>query len=82
MAARPQLSPIRYYPDWEPEYRAALTENDPEKFREKIRLVEIALFNRSLSVCPEASQERNAMAEATLALRALISKTLRHPHTK
>ena len=76
MAARPQLSRF-YYPDWEAEYRAALTETDTEKFREKIRLAGIAMFNRSLSIRPEAADERNAMAEATLVLRALINKRLK-----
>lgn len=81
MSARPQFSSF-FYPDWEPEYRAALSETDFEKFREKIRLAGLALFNRTLNLDPAASEERNAMAEATIVLRTLINKRLRHPQAK
>jgi hypothetical protein len=79
MATRSQLSGI-FYPDWEPEYRAALVETDPEKLAERIRLAAMALFNRSQNMGSGSCPEQDAICEATIALRSLIAHKLRHPH--
>jgi len=79
MATRPQFSQI-VYSEWEPEYRAALTESDPERLREKIRMAGLALFNRSQVIGYQPSPERTAMHEATVTLRALITHKLGYPH--
>jgi hypothetical protein len=61
------------YPQWEPEFRAALLEPDREKLLERIELAEAAIFSRiqGLSASANDREERRAIEDALSGLRTL-----------
>jgi len=61
------------YPQWEPEFQAAMVELDGERALERIELAECTIFQRvrTLSKLPEQDEERSALANALSNLRAL-----------
>jgi hypothetical protein len=69
------------YPEWKREYVAAIMETDPLKLQHKIHLAQDALLRRSQS--PERHDpERQAMKNATDALRFLLVEVLGHPDSR
>ena len=54
------------FPDWQPEYQAALFETDEQKRRESVYVAEIAIINRlqALRSSGNGHIERAAIAEA------------------
>jgi hypothetical protein len=68
------------YPDWQPEYRAAILETDRAHLKEKIDAAETAIFRRVQVLTTRANDpEREAMKDATRALRVLLVKELGYP---
>ena len=61
------------YPDWQPQYRAALLETDPARLKEKIHDAEVVLVKRSQELTTANDDpERIAIAKAAGALRTLL----------
>jgi len=79
-AKSPPSSEIRY-PEWQPEYQAALLELDTEKLRERVAAAETAIFNRlqAISHSSDAHAERQAIEDALASLRVLKRDNLWFP---
>jgi hypothetical protein len=73
-------SPI-LYPQWQPEYQAALLELDPGRLLERIKAAETAIFHRlqTLSRVPDCHAEREAINDALTSLRVLKRDSLGFP---
>jgi hypothetical protein len=70
------------FAEWEPLYQAALLETDPEKLRQRILLVEEAIYMRSQAIHSsngDDKAERDAMADAMRALRVIQVEKLEYP---
>jgi len=69
------------FPDWQPEYQAALFETDPQKRRENLYVAEIAIANRlqALTTSTGGHIERAAIADAIRNLRRLQIDTMGYP---
>jgi hypothetical protein len=74
-------SPKILYPDWQPEYLAALVELDSKTLFERVIAAETAIFNRlqSISQKPDSHAERQAIEDALAGLRALKRDNLGFP---
>ena len=74
-------SPKILYPEWQPEYQAALLELDANKLRERVQTAETAIFKRlqAISQKPDYSTEREAIEEALASLRVLKGDKLGFP---
>jgi hypothetical protein len=72
------------FPDWQPEYEAALFETDPQKRRECLYVAEIAIVNRlqALKSSSDGHIERAAIADAIQNLRRLQVESMGHPEWK
>jgi hypothetical protein len=68
------------FPDWEPEFRAAITETNPLLLGEKIHAAETAISKRleKIKDAPATSVERQAIDLAVVALEKLQIKTFGH----
>jgi hypothetical protein len=68
------------FPEWEPEFRAAITETNPLLLGEKLHAAEAAIAKRleQLKDAPAESAEREAIAVAMVALERLQIKTFGH----
>jgi hypothetical protein len=68
-----ELSKVRY-PDWEPQYKAAMLELDNSKLKERLQVARIAISER-LRVLSEdhfgSPEERNAITDALNGLAIL-----------
>jgi hypothetical protein len=62
-----------FYPDWQPQYEAALMETDQQKLAKFVAAAEIAILSRLQVVVRKAGheQERIAISDALHALRYL-----------
>lgn len=68
------------YPEWQPEFVAAITETDPVRLKEKIAAAEFAIFQRAQKLAPNGHEdEREAMRNAASALRGLLISVLGYP---
>ena len=69
------------FPDWQPEYQAALFETDQQKRRENLYVAEIAIVNRlqALRTSANGHIERAAIADAIRNLRHLQIETMGYP---
>jgi hypothetical protein len=69
------------FPDWQPEYQAALFETDQQKRRENLYVAEIAIVNRlqALRTSTNGHIERAAIADAIRNLRRLQIETMGYP---
>jgi hypothetical protein len=69
------------FPDWQPEYQAALFETDQHKRRESLYVAEIAIVNRlqALRSSSNGHIERAAIADAIRNLRRLQIETMGYP---
>ena len=69
------------FPDWQPEFEAALLEADPEKLRERLEAAEVAMFLRSqaLAHSPDGHVEKQALREAITKLRLIQTEKLGYP---
>ena len=74
-------SPTFLYPEWQPEYQAALLELASEKLLERVQAAETAIFKRlqALSQNPGHSAERQAIEDALGSLRFLKRSSLGFP---
>jgi len=74
------------YPDWQPEYLAAVMEADVARLTEKVHLAEAAIFNRHLLLASgdgtDNAEELQALADAIKELRVLKTTKLDHPDWK
>jgi hypothetical protein len=68
------------FPEWEPEFRAAITETNPLLLGEKLHAAETAILKRleQLKDAPAESAEREAISVAMVALERLQIKTFGH----
>jgi hypothetical protein len=69
------------YPEWQPEFQAALSEHDHGKLLEQVRAAEAAIFNRlqAISQGPDHEAERDAIQGALVSLRILKGDSLGFP---
>jgi hypothetical protein len=69
------------FPDWQPEYQAALFETDQQKRRENLYVAEIAIVNRlqALRTSTNGHIERAAIADAIRTLRRLQIEAMGYP---
>ena len=69
------------FPDWQPEFEAAILEADPEKLRECLEAAEVALFLRSQALVhsPDGHAEREAIGDAITKLRFIQTEKLGYP---
>lgn len=74
-------SPQILYPEWQPEYLAAMLELDPKTLFERVTAAETAIFNRLqvISHSSESDAERQAIADAVARLRILKRDNLGFP---
>ena len=75
------------YPAWQPEYRAALLELDPNKLRELVQAAEEAIFNRLQQLARNSNSqdnkaERLAIEDALANIRVLQRDKLGFPDWK
>jgi hypothetical protein len=66
------------FPDWQPQFHAALLEVDPKKLEECVRAAEAAIFLRqqALVQSPVGHAERQAIEDALRALRVIQKEKL------
>jgi hypothetical protein len=71
------------FPDWQPEYQAALFETDPQKRRENLYVAEITIVNRlqALRTSNDGHIERAAIADAIRNLRRLQIEVMGYPES-
>ena len=71
------------FPDWQPEYQAALFETDKQKRRESLYVAEIAIVNRlqALRSSTDGHIERAAIADAIGNLRRLQIEAMGYPES-
>ena len=69
------------FPDWQPQYMAAVLETDPQKLQGRVFSLEEAIVKRmqSLADAPGAEAERHAIEHALRALRVLQVERLQYP---
>ena len=69
------------YPEWQPEYQAALLELDRKQLTERVREAETAIFNRlqALSGSNNSHAEKQAIEDALGGLRVIKRETLGFP---
>ena len=74
------------YPEWQGPLQEALLEVDREKLQSKMMKAEEAIFERLQQLAgssdSEAEAERQAIADANAALRALKTEKLNYPDWK
>ncbi len=68
------------FPDWQPQFRAALLETDPQKLQERCLKAEEAIFLRmqALTDAPDRAEMR-AIEDAAHALRVIQVQKLNFP---
>jgi hypothetical protein len=72
------------FPDWQPQFRAALLETDPQQLHQRVITAEEAIFTR-MQVLVNASNgdtERHAIEEAMRQLRVIQVEKLNYPDWK
>jgi hypothetical protein len=64
------------FPEWEPQYRAALLEVDPTKLLERVAAAEVAIRQRMRAIFgrTDGDTERQAIGKALSALSVLKQK--------
>ena len=69
------------YPDWQPQYEAALHEYDPKKLMDRVTDAENAIFHRLQSLAGNADHhgERKAIEDGVRTLRVLKREELDFP---
>jgi hypothetical protein len=69
------------YPEWQPEYRAALLELDSEKLPKLVVAAETAIFKRLQAIAQSSDHqpERQAIEDALATLRVLKRNNLGFP---
>ena len=74
-------SPKILYPEWQPEYLAALSELDPKTLLERVMAAETAIFNRLQAMTHNSadSAERQAIQDALASLRVIKRNNLGFP---
>lgn len=74
-------SPKILFPEWQPEYQAALLELDPKQLMDRVKAAETAIFNRLqvISGTNDSSAERQAIEDALAGLRVLKRDSLGYP---
>lgn len=74
-------SPGVPYPEWQPDYQAALLEPDADKLRQRVAAAETSIFKRlqTLSQGPDSLAERQAIEDALTNLRVLKREKLDFP---
>jgi hypothetical protein len=72
------------FPDWQPQFFAALLERDPRKLKEHAFSMEDAIVKRmeSLDTSANADIEEQAIEEAIRALRIIQIEKLNYPDWK
>ena len=72
------------YPEWQGPFQEALLEIDREKLQSKMMKAEEAIFERlqQLAGSSDSEAERQAIADANAALRALKTEKLNYPDWK
>lgn len=78
MASVGRAVPKIVYPQWEPEYFAALLELDPKKRIERVATAETAICDRAEAILQSSASdaERQAMQYALAVLRVLKKQRL------
>ena len=81
MAARSSASLKIDFPEWQPQYVAALLEVNPDHLRKRVEEAQAALFSRLhvLSRCSGQETEIQAIENALGALQVLAQETIRLP---
>ena len=79
MATKNSSSQQFRYPEWQPQYKAALLEVNPINLAQRIQEAQAALFNRlrDLSRSSEQEREREAIENALGALQVLTREILK-----
>lgn len=72
------------FPDWQPQFYAALLDTDLQRLQQRILRAEEAIFIRrqALINAPNADEEREAMDDATRQLRVIQVEKLNYPDWK
>jgi hypothetical protein len=72
------------FPDWQPQFRAALAETDPKQLHQRVIAAEEAIFTRmqALASAPDADTERHAIGDAMRQLRVIQVEKLNYPDWK
>jgi len=77
------MSDLIKYPEWQPEYLAAVMEADVAQLPEKVHLAEDAIFRRLQTLTSgdgtDPAEEREALAGAIKGLLVLKTGKLDHP---
>jgi hypothetical protein len=78
---QPRLRSKCRFPEWQPEYEAAIAETDIEKLRAKIAALEDAIFTRCQKIAGKAGYEteRDAIQLASDTLRDIQRTKLGYP---
>ena len=81
MATEDPLSPEILYPAWQHEYRAAMTDVDRDKLKERVEAAEAAIYRRlqHLSQNSDDFAERQVIEDALRGLRVLKRDELGFP---
>ena len=81
MAGEDKSSSNLKFPDWLPEYQAALLEVDPQKLLERVKAAETAIFLRQQALVHSSDglAERQAMEDAMRALAFIKTEKLGYP---
>jgi hypothetical protein len=74
-------SPHILYPEWQPQFLAALTEIEPKQLLERVTAAETAIFNRlqALAQSTGSVSERQAIQDALASLRVIKRDSLGFP---
>jgi hypothetical protein len=75
--------PVKF-PDWQPQFHAALLEVDPQHLHQRVITAEEAMFMRlqALVNTPNGDAERHAIQDAMSALRSIQVEKLNYPDWK
>src|SRR6266851_7730592 len=76
----PSIKSLKF-PDWQPEFEAAILEVDPEKLRERLEAAEVAMFLRSQALVhsSDGHVEKQAIRDAVTKLRLIQTEKLGYP---
>jgi hypothetical protein len=81
MAEADSPGPTYLYPEWQPEYQAALTELKPEKLSQRVVAAETAIFKRLQAISQDSDHiaEQQAIQDALANIRVLKRESLGFP---
>ena len=77
-------SQVLTFPDWQPQFHAALLETDPKQLPQRVIAAEESIFTRmqALANAPNGDHEQHAIEDAMRQLRLIQVEKLNYPDWK